>query len=121
VFGLVLQEHALSTQVVLGLPNVHPVSLQGHRVDLTLSCLLGEDLPLDGSRSILNSVNDRRVEKVKSSVDLVRHESRWLLNKLLNLSVFLAHDHAVLGRVLDGSSHDCSLLAVILVEGNHFV
>ena len=61
------------------------------------------------------------MEKVKASVDLVAHESSWLFDEAVDLTIFLSNNDAVLAGVLDSSHDDGALLAVVLVEFNEFV
>ena len=116
-----LNVHLLARQVVLGLTNIHPVAGQLHLVEVTLACHFWENLSLDRARLLGNSWNHVGVEKVKASVDLVAHESSWLFDEAVDLTIFLGNNDAVLAGVLDSSHDDGALLAVVLVEFNEFV
>ena len=116
-----LNVHLLARQVVLGLTNIHPVAGQLHLVEVTFACHFWENLSLDRARLLGNSWNHVGVEKVKASVDLVAHESSWLFDEAVDLTIFLGNNDAVLAGVLDSSHDDGALLAVVLMEFNEFV
>eukprot|EP00906_Rhabdomonas_costata_P033163 RCo046704 len=113
--------HRNPQQIVLGLPNVHPVALQVHDHQL-LSIRHGWERLLLNARGLhLDPVQDRRVENVQPSVDPVGDEHLGLLHKALHASVGLGHDHPVDRRVLHLRGHNGALLAVPQVKGQQLL
>lgn len=119
-FGLLLskrlKEELLANQVVLGLPDVHPVPIKGKNEQVVISSHLGEYLSFDGSGFHFDAVNHGHVQQVETGIDFVAHPLLRLLNESLNLTVLLTDDDAILRWVLHGCREDCPLLAMSLVE-----
>ena len=68
------QVHAHAGQIVLRLPDVHPIARQHHRIELPLVGHDREDFFLNGRRPQRDAVQDRRVEDVHASVNVVTDE-----------------------------------------------
>ena len=63
-----------------------------------------------------NALDHRRVEDVDAGVNVVADVLLRLLHETVNLTVFVRHDHSILGRVRNGLHHDGSFLSVVLME-----
>lgn len=118
-FGV--NKHLLPREVVLWLSNIHPIPWQFHLVQVTLRGHLRENFSLNRAGSLRNSLNHVSSEKVETSIDLVTNESLWLLNELLDLSVFFSNDNSILAWIFHSGHDNSALLAVVFVEGNQLV
>jgi len=98
------------------LSNVHPVTWQNHLEDLLVFGHFWENLSLDRGGPVLNSINDRGVEKVKTGVDLVGDEHWRLLHEFLDSIVLISNNDAIFGWVLDLGHHDGTIATVGFVE-----
>jgi len=76
----------------------------------------GENFTLYRSRTVLDSVDNVKVENVKPGVNLVAHESRGLLNEAFNLTVFFGDYDTVAAGLFHTSDYDSSLFAMASVE-----
>lgn len=112
-----VQEQTGTSKVVLGLADIHPVTLQIVGVESAALGELGEGLLLDGGGLEVDDVDDRGVKDINTSVDAVANESLGLLNETVDLGrVGLVNNDTVLAGVLDLSSDDGTLTTVSLVE-----
>lgn len=66
-----------------------------------------------------DSIDDRGIEEVNTSIDFVRNELLGLFNKTFNLAISVGNDNTVFSRILDLSEKNCAFLLVVLVEGKH--
>ena len=97
-----VQVKANASEKILGLPHIHPVALEIHAKELSFCGHLGEDLLLNGGGTGFDSLENRGVEDVDASIDLVGNEDLGLFHELLNLplSVGPGHNHTILGRLI---------------------
>lgn len=110
------QVQTLPVQIVIRLPNVHPVSWQTQLVNLSFLCHRGEDFSFDWCWSRLYPVNDWHVEQVQPCINLVTYEDRRFFNKPLNPSCLVWNNDSISGRVLHVSDHYGPLLPMSLME-----
>lgn len=116
-----------ASQVIFRLSYVHPETLEFHTVQLTLSAHSREGLVFDRCRFELrfrelnpspygNSLEDRLVENVNTSIDFVANINLGLLHKFVDFTrLFLVNYYAILRRLRDGSNLESSALIQVKV------
>ena len=111
-----VQEKLLTNKVVLGLTDVHPVSVQCEDIEIILSSHLREYFTLNRRGLQLNPVNNVHIQQIQTGINMVADICLRLLHELLDLSIFLGHNDTILGRVFDCGCEDSAALAMCLVE-----
>mmetsp|Transcript_37216 Transcript_37216/g.119339 ORF Transcript_37216/g.119339 Transcript_37216/m.119339 type:complete len:354 (-) Transcript_37216:93-1154(-) len=117
--GEVLQVEGVALQEVARLLDVHPVALEGHRVELLLRRELRQHLALHRHRPHDPQPLDKGGrEDVDARVDQVAGEGAAVLDEALNQARGVRlHDRlSVLCRLVDSRHHDGAQLAVRLVQ-----
>lgn len=107
-----------SSNEVLGLPNIHPEALKVKGVELAIQDHGREGLLLDGGRSQIDAVEDRRVENVDTGIDPVADELDGLLHEPLDTGLVArgVHNNTILRGLLDLGDTNSALISVLLVE-----
>ena len=85
LLGKISEVQTSSGKEVLGLTNVHPVTLQIERMQLSIRGHLGKYFFFDGSWAQRDSFEDIGVEDVDSSVDAIRNKLDWFFDEAFNL------------------------------------
>lgn len=119
---VILQEGVLADEVVFWLPNIVPkVVLQGHPIKLSLRRHYREDFLLNHAELGWNAVNDRRVENVDASIDLVADEVLRLFDELVDPTILLHEHYTEPAGILNSGKHYSPLFAMSLVEVNQLL
>ncbi|EEQ38382.1 mannose-1-phosphate guanyltransferase [Clavispora lusitaniae ATCC 42720] len=110
-------------QEVLWSTNVHPETFQVKGVQGSLLNQKRESFFLNRGWLHFNSVNDRWVQDVQTSIDSVTDKLNWLLNESVNQvgSVSVVNNDTILGWLIDLSGNNRTLTAVCLVELGQFL
>lgn len=118
----VVKESSLSLDIVCRFSNIKPeVVFDGQRVELTFLSHLGVYFCLNHTKSFRHSVQDRSVEHIYTSINMISNKLFWLFDESLNFSWVLFIDYdSESWRVFNLSQENRPFLAMTFMKFKQF-
>ena len=102
---------------ILWLSNIHPISLQIKRMQLSICGHLWKDFLFDRGGSKRDAIKDGSVENVNAGIDTIGNKFNRFLHETFNLGRVGFHHHNTIFRgFFDFGNNDCTFFAMSFVE-----